>query len=131
MNENALRYNTGKPQWSLMSYKSMEPMIRVLEYGAHKYSVFKDELGNEYTGDKVSPEDVVKMNLILVSSGRDNWKKPMDLKKILESLQRHVAALMDGEEFDSESGIHHMGHIQCNSMFYNYQYNLLSKNEQK
>jgi hypothetical protein len=44
----------------------------------------------------------------------------MDLKKILESLQRHLAELMDGKEVDSESGLSLMGHIQCNAMFYNY-----------
>ena len=54
---------------------------------------------------------------------RDNWKKPMELKKILESMQRHLAALMDGEEVDSESGLPHMGHIMCNGLFYNYHAN--------
>ena len=49
-----------------------------------------------------------------------NWKKPMPLDEILESMQRHLAALMDGEEVDEESGISHMGHIMCNAMFYNY-----------
>lgn len=29
-------------------------------------------------------------------------------------------ALMDGELDDKESGLPHMGHIQCNAMFYNY-----------
>lgn len=129
MKEEALRYNTGKPQWSLVHYESIEPMIKVLEYGAHKYSIFKDDNGVEYTGTQVSVQDVKKMNLTLVSSGRDNWKKPMDLKKILESLQRHVAALMDGEELDSESEISHMGHIQCNAMFYNYHKKIEDSND--
>ena len=53
----------------------------------------------------------------------ENWKKPMDLKEILNSMQRHLAALMDGEDIDSESGISHMGHIQANAMFYNYHKN--------
>lgn len=33
----ALRYNDGKPQWSLVHFPSLEPMVRVLEYGAKKY----------------------------------------------------------------------------------------------
>lgn len=118
--DKALRYNEGKPQWSLVHYKSIEPMIRVLEYGAHKYSIFLDEFGHEITGLQVSKEEVEKRNLVLLSSGKDNWKKSMDLKKILESIQRHIASLMDGEEIDSESLISHIGHIQCNCMFYNY-----------
>lgn len=88
----ALRYNEGKPKWSLVHYESIVPMIRVLEFGALKYAP-------------------------------DNWKKSMDLKEILNSIQRHLAKLMDGEENDPESGISHMGHIQCNAMFYNYHKN--------
>jgi hypothetical protein len=87
--ESALRYNEGKLQWSYVHFKSLEPMVRVLEFGALKYA----------------PK---------------NWMKPMDTTKILESMQRHLAALFDGEEYDPESGISHMGHIQCNALFYNY-----------
>lgn len=50
----------------------------------------------------------------------DNWKKGLDKKEILESMMRHLAALMDGQDVDPESGIHHIGHIQCNAMFYSY-----------
>ena len=50
----------------------------------------------------------------------DNWKKGFDKKEILESLQRHLAKLFDGEEIDTESGLHHIGHIMCNAMFYSY-----------
>ena len=87
--DKALRFNNGKPKWSYVHYKSLEPMIKVLEYGALKYSPF-------------------------------NWQKPMPLNEILESMQRHLASLMDGELIDAESGISHMGHIQANAMFYNY-----------
>ena len=95
--DKALRYNEGKPKWSLVHYESMIPMIRVLEFGALKYA----------------PK---------------NWLKPMNETEILESMQRHLAALMDGEEFDQESGVSHMGHIQANAMFYNYHVERL-KNE--
>jgi hypothetical protein len=85
----AARFNEGKPQWSYVHFKSLEPMVRVLEFGAIKYA----------------PK---------------NWMKPMDTTKILESMQRHLAALFDGEECDPETGLSHMGHIQCNALFYNY-----------
>ena len=52
--------------------------------------------------------------------GIGNRQKGLDSKEILESLQRHLAALMDGEEVDKESGLPHMGHIQANALFYNY-----------
>jgi hypothetical protein len=35
--EQALRYNNGKAQWSLVDFKSLEPLVDVLEYGAKKY----------------------------------------------------------------------------------------------
>jgi len=91
----ALRYNDGKLQWSLVHFKSLEPMVRVLEYGSKKYTVGE-------------------------VSGADNWKKGLDKKEILESMMRHLTAIMDGEKTDSESGISHIGHIQCNCMFYDY-----------
>lgn len=50
----------------------------------------------------------------------DNWKKGLDKKEILESMVRHLTALMDGESHDKESGLHHIGHILCNAMFYSY-----------
>ena len=34
--EKALRYNEGKPKWSYVHYASLEPMIRVMEFGAKK-----------------------------------------------------------------------------------------------
>jgi len=84
-----LRYNEGKRKWSLVHFKSLEPMIEVLEFGAKKYSP-------------------------------DNWKKGFPKKEVLESMQRHLAKLFDGEEIDQESGLHHIGHIMCNAMFYSY-----------
>ena len=41
-------------------------------------------------------------------------------------MQRHLAELMDGNEIDDESGLPHMGHLQCNAMFYNYFTNKLN-----
>lgn len=50
----------------------------------------------------------------------DNWKRGMNKKRILESLLRHLTAMLDGEEYDSESGLPHIGHVMCNAMFYGY-----------
>ena len=36
--QQALRYNQGKLQWSLVDFDSLEGLVRVLEYGAQKYS---------------------------------------------------------------------------------------------
>jgi hypothetical protein len=80
------RYNEGKCKWSLVDFKSLEPMVKVLEYGTEKYS-------------------------------RDNWKKGLPVTEICESLMRHLYAFLDGENIDPESGMSHIGHIQCNAMF--------------
>lgn len=48
---------------------------------------------------------------------RDNWKKGMDLSSILDSLLRHISLLQSGEYTDLESGLSHIGHIQCNALF--------------
>lgn len=115
--EKALRYNQGKPKWSLVDFKSLEPLVKVMEYGAHKYSTFSDGV-KTYKGSEISEKDSV--SLTLIDSGKENWKKGLDKKEVLESLTRHLFALMDGEEFDRESGCSHIGHIMANAMMYNY-----------
>lgn len=120
MGELALRYNHGKPRWSLIHYKSLEPLIRVMEYGAHKYSTYLDKDLEEYKGSEITLEEVKELELIRYKNGKDNWKNPMDTTEILESLQRHLAAIMDGEDNDKESGLPHIGHLMANAMMYNY-----------
>ncbi len=93
----SLRYNSNKPRWSQIHYKSLEPMIRVLEYGESKYHKF-------------------------------NWQTGLDLVEIQESMQRHLAAIMDGELYDKESGELHMGHILSNGMFWVYHFNKNKEN---
>lgn len=89
--QKADRYNDGKLQWSLVHFKSLEPMVQVLEFGARKYAPH-------------------------------NWKKGLGLKKVMESMMRHVAAIMDGEVNDPETGLPHIGHIMCNAMFWSYEH---------
>jgi hypothetical protein len=84
-----LRYNNGKLEWDLVDFKSLEPMVRVLMFGAIKYTP-------------------------------DNWKKGMPKKHFLNSAMRHLVALMDGEEVDSESGLPHSAHLMCNIMYLSY-----------
>lgn len=49
--------------------------------------------------------------------GRDNWRLGQDINQLLDSMLRHVAKLQSGEQLDQESGLSHIGHIQCNAMF--------------
>lgn len=36
----ALRFDSGKPNWHLVHFRSLEPLVRVLEFGASKYGTF-------------------------------------------------------------------------------------------
>lgn len=46
-----------------------------------------------------------------------NWTKGLSVVEICESMKRHLDAFMEGEDNDKESGISHVGHIQCNALF--------------
>lgn len=129
MKEKSLRYNSGKPKWGLVHFESLEPLVRVLEYGAHKYSIYYDEIGTEYKGSEISIDEVRKLNLKALSSGKENWKKGLNSNEVLESLARHLFALMDGEINDPESGLPHIGHLMCNAMFWQYHTNIKKTNE--
>ena len=41
----ALRYNEGKLKWSLVDFKSLESMVKVLEMGAKKYAPYNWKKG--------------------------------------------------------------------------------------
>lgn len=43
------RFNIGKLKWSLVSFKSLEPMVRVLMFGASKYDDHNWKKGLKYT----------------------------------------------------------------------------------
>lgn len=43
------RSNVGKVKWSLVNYTALEPMVRVLEFGAKKYSAHNWMKGLKYS----------------------------------------------------------------------------------
>lgn len=110
----ALRYNEGKPKLSLIDLEALIPCANVLEYGADKYTVYEDTGGNEIKGSEVG---ILSETLKVKVDGRDNWKNGLKKTEVLDSLLRHIAALRNGEDIDPESGLSHIGHIQCNAMF--------------
>ena len=48
---------------------------------------------------------------------RHNWMQGISFEAILGGVQRHVAAVRRGEEFDEESGLPHVSHAACGLMF--------------
>ncbi len=95
-----IRHNAGKLRWGLVVFWALSPLVKVLMFGASKYS-------------------------------DDNWKKGLNKREILESLMRHLTALMDGELRDLESGELHIGHIMANAMFWSYFHLKEEKDEYK
>lgn len=81
-----LRFNEGKPRWSLVDFKDLEGMVNVLEFGANKYS-------------------------------DHNWRKGLMTTGIVDSLMRHIASYLEGQDIDEESGLRHIDHMMCNVMF--------------
>lgn len=62
------RYNTGKLKWSLVSFSALEPMIKVLEFGAKKYSANQWKEGLSWTEVCES----LQRHLVCFLEGEDN-----------------------------------------------------------
>jgi hypothetical protein len=81
------KFDGGKLEYGLLPPLALEEVVKVLTFGAQKYD-------------------------------RDNWQKVPDSKRrYFDALQRHVWAWKRGEQFDPESGIHHLAHAMCCLMF--------------
>lgn len=87
--EAGVKYDDHKPRFSMLFDfgRALIAIVRVSEYGARKY-----------------PE-------------RKNWQKLDDGEdRYLSAALRHLAAMSEGEEFDSESKISHFAHFSWNSL---------------
>lgn len=87
----AIKFDAGKVDWTLVPFEALEGMAQVLEFGAKKYDSW-----NWTTG------------------GGFKWTR------ILASCFRHLFAFMRGEDVDPESGLSHISHCQCNLLFIAY-----------
>lgn len=76
-----------KPMWHLLPWKAISNLVRVLTFGAQKYSP------NGWRS---------------VPNSRDRYTS---------ALLRHLAALQMGEKVDPESGLRHIDHVLCNAAF--------------
>lgn len=77
------KFDDNKLEYGLTPPLALKAMVDVLTFGAQKYE-------------------------------RDNWKRVPDSKRrYFDALQRHVWAWKEGEQFDPESGKHHLAHAMC------------------
>lgn len=86
----------------------------------------KEEGGKKYDGEKprtdllstLAMEEVAKV-LAFGAKKYDahNWRRGMSWSRLLGALLRHTFAFMRGQDYDGETGLSHMAHAMCCSMF--------------
>lgn len=82
-----VKYDEGKPQFSLLKTEALLEMVAVLTYGAKKYS----------------PDNWKKL---------ENARQ-----RYFDAANRHMWEWFGGEERDQESGLHHLAHAMSSLMF--------------
>lgn len=85
-----VKYDAGKLDWSLIELKNLEPMLKVLMFGAKKYA----------------PDNWKNV--------------PEAKKRYFDAFMRHFSAYQAGEILDTESGLPHLDHAQCCLYFISY-----------
>lgn len=86
--DTAVKYDSGKTDWSLMPFEAVEEINKVLEFGAKKYAAHNWTQGDGFR-----------------------------YTRVLNSLFRHLFAWARGEDCDPESGLSHLSHAGCNIIF--------------
>lgn len=84
---NGTKEDVHKLDWLLLPMESVEEIIKVLEYGAEKYS----------------PENWKKL--------------PDFRRRYINAAMRHLVAYVKGERIDEETGLSHIAHLGCNVLF--------------
>jgi hypothetical protein len=81
------KYDQAKMRYDLVPFRGLDDVVRVLTYGAQKYS----------------PENWRKVE-------RAEERYPA-------AALRHISAYLQGEGFDPESGLPHLAHAVCSLLF--------------
>lgn len=63
--------------------------------------------------------------------GDRNWQKGMSWMSVVSSLERHLQAFKQGEDFDSETGLLHTAHIMCNASFLSEYYKIYPEGDDR
>ena len=86
-NSTGKKYDTGKTRYDLLPPEIMKEIAEILTFGAAKY-------------------------------GDNNWQKLEDFNnRYYAAMERHIQAWRMGEDFDPESGKHHLSHALTNVAF--------------
>jgi len=49
--------------------------------------------------------------------GTHNWRQGLAWSKLISAILRHITAFNAGEDFDQESGLHHLAHVRVSCAF--------------
>lgn len=124
------RYNDGKPDYSLLVIADMLPALRDVYSTVDNRVMFEvlERLGHfqqthlaAYLYDilDLCGVDAIEESCYVLTYGAKkykawNWIKGMAWSIPLSCAVRHSLAILNGEEYDSESGQRHLSHIVCN-----------------
>lgn len=86
-NDTGLKFDTGKPDYTLLPWNAVEDVVRVLDFGAKKYA---------------------RDNWKHVADHKNRY---------LAAAFRHLAAYTQGQETDPETGLSHLAHASCCILF--------------
>ena len=98
---------------------------RKILYGDKNGKIIEDSGGMKNDKDKpdwsLIPLETIEGIVEVLTYGikkykRDNWKK-VSINRNFGALLRHLTKWQSGEEFDPESGLHHLDHALCDLMF--------------
>lgn|SRR3990167_2732545 len=87
---------------------------------------FKDDKGKKFDAGKpliglisayATEEEAKVMTFGAVKYGFHNWRAGLSWIRVISAVLRHIYAFLRGEDFDPETGIHHLAHARCGLAF--------------
>lgn len=82
-----VKFDQDKPQWTLVPFKALDEVVKVLTIGARKYA----------------PDNWKKV--------------PNARQRYIDAAFRHMSAYASGEKLDAETGKSHLAHAMCCLLF--------------
>jgi tRNA-dihydrouridine synthase len=82
-----VKFDQDKPQWTLVPFKALDEVVKVLTIGARKYA----------------PDNWKKV--------------PNARQRYIDAAFRHMSAYAAGEKLDAETGKNHLAHAVCCLLF--------------
>ena len=85
--KSGVKFDQDKPQWTLVPFKALDEVVKVLTIGARKYA----------------PDNWKKV--------------PNARQRYIDAAFRHMSAYAAGEKLDDETGKSHLAHAMCCLLF--------------